>query len=96
MVVVDQDGNVLSTQMGGITHQPDPAIHTEVVYVEAEKVETHQPEAAIHTEVVYVEAEPEVHTVVVTAEESAGVVVETVTVEIPTTEIVTVVVEVDE
>jgi len=89
VVVVDEAGNVLSTQMG--TYQPEPVIHTEIVYVAAEpEMETHRPETVVHTEVVYVAAEPEVHTVVV---EDGVVVKETVTVEVSATETVTVVVE---
>ena len=81
IVVVDEDGNVLSTELGGASYEPEPSIYTEVVYMEAEP------------ETVYVEAEPEVHTVVV---EDIAAAAETVTVEVPETETVTVVENVTE
>lgn len=66
-MVVDEDGNVLSTEVGSYESEP-----------------------TIFTEVVYVEGEPEVQTLVVEDIVDSG---ETVTVEVPEMETVTVVEE---
>ena len=65
-MVVDKDGNVLSTEMGEILSSPEPTIYTEVVYVEAEPVVVDDSDSVVVTVTVEApETETETQTVTV-------------------------------